>query len=145
MIVVDCSIMISGLLPDEEDAVSDFLLCSLRDGVTTAVVPSLFFQEVSNVLLMAYRRHRISKEIMIEYLDVIAKLPITIDTVAATQGDTMKVVCEFADSYGLTTYDACYLELSVRRDLPIATLDKNMHNVAIELGRAFQIPKDKRE
>lgn len=82
---------------------------------------------------------------MIEYLDVIAKLPITIDTVAATQGDTMKAVCELADNYGLTTYDACYLELSVRRDLPIATLDKNMHNVAIELGRDFQIPKHKRE
>ena len=56
--------MISGLLPDEEEALRDFLLCSLREGVTTAVVASLFFQEVSNVLLMAYRRHRISREIM---------------------------------------------------------------------------------
>ncbi len=82
---------------------------------------------------------------MIEYLDVIAKLPITIDTEAATQGDTMKSVCELADNYGITIYDACYLELSVRRDLPLATLDTNMHNVAIELGRAFQFPKDKRE
>ena len=41
MVVVDCSILISGLLPDEDEAEGEFLLNSLRDSVTVAVVPSL--------------------------------------------------------------------------------------------------------
>lgn len=45
MIVVDCSILISGLLPDETEAKGKFILGVLRDGVTKAVVPSLFYQE----------------------------------------------------------------------------------------------------
>lgn len=140
MVVVDCSIFIAGLLPDEDEAEGEFLLSSLRDGVTVAVVPSLFFQEVSNVLLMAYRRKRISRDIMMQYLDIITELPITIDTVAATQGNTMKIVCDLAAQHGLTTYDACYLELSIRKDIPLATLDSNLYNVAVELGRVYQFP-----
>ncbi len=140
MIVVDCSILISGLLPDETETEGKFLLGNLRDGVTGAVVPSLFYQEISNVLLMAYRRNRISREAMLQYLNVVTILPITIDIEAATQGNTMKTVCELADKYGLTTYDASYLELAIRRDFPLATLDTDLHNVAAELGIAYQIP-----
>lgn len=66
MVVVDCSILISGLLPDGGEAEGEYLLSSLRDSVTVAVVPSLFFQEVSNVLLMAYRRKRISRDTIME-------------------------------------------------------------------------------
>lgn len=142
MIVVDCSILIAALLPDEKEDEAQLLLDNLREGVTEAIVPSLFYMEISNVLLTAYRRNRISRDSMHQYLDVVSILPITIDTDAATQGNTIKMVCELADEHGLTTYDASYLELAIRRGFPLATLDADLHKVAVKLGIAYQIPSN---
>lgn len=137
MIVVDCSVLIAGLLPDEVERQAQSLLEDLQHGRTAAVVPSLFYQEISNALLMAYRRKRISRDVLQQYLDVITILPVTVDTAAATQGSTMKRVCELAEKHGLTTYDASYLELALRLDLPLATLDSDLYNVAVEIGVAY--------
>ena len=138
MIVVDCSVLIAGLLPDEIDEQAQALLEDLQHGAAVVVVPSLFYQEVSNVLLMAYRRKRISKEILSQYLDVVAELPLRIDTAAATQSSTMKTVCELAEKHGLTTYDASYLELAMRLSLLLVTLDSDLHNAAVEENVAYQ-------
>lgn len=142
MIVVDCSVLIAGLLPDEIGVQAQILLEGLQDGAAVGVVPSLFYQEVSNVLLMAYRRKRISKEVLSQYLDVIAILPLRIDTAAATQSSTMKKVCELAEKYGLTTYDASYLELAIRLDLPLVTLDSDLYNAATKESVAYQMTRN---
>lgn len=139
MMVVDCSVLIAGLLPDEVEVQAQALLKDLQQGVSVVVVPSLFYQEVSNVLLMAYRRKRISREVLSQYLDVIAMLPLKVDTAAATQSTTMKTVCELAEKHGLTTYDASYLELSIRLGLPLATLDSDLYNAAVEMDVAYQM------
>ncbi len=139
MIVIDCSVLIAGLLPDEVEERTRKILEDLQHGVTVAVVPSLFYQEISNALLMAYRRRRISREVLSQYLDVMAILPVTVDTAAATQGNTMKAVCELAEEYGLTTYDASYLELALRLDLPLMTLDVDLYEAAVEIGVAYQM------
>ena len=139
MIVVDCSFLIAGLLPDEIEEQAQLILEDLQRGITLAVVPSLFYQEVSNALLMAYRRKRISREVLSQYLDVVAILPVTIDTAAATQGNTMKTVCGLAEKHGLTTYDANYLELAMRLDLPLVTLDSDLYNAAVEVDVAYQM------
>ncbi len=88
---------------------------------------------------MAYRRKRISREVLSQYIDVIATLPVTIDTTAATQGNIMKTVCELADEHGLTTYDASYLELAARLGLPLMTLDTDLYEAAAEIGIAYQM------
>ena len=138
MIVVDCSVLIAGLLPDEIEGQAQGLLEDLQHGAAVVVVPSLFYQEVSNVLLMAYRRKRISKEVLSQYLDVVAGLPLRIDTAASTQSSTMKTVCELAEKHRLTTYDASYLELAMRLSLPLVTLDSDLHNAAVEENVAYQ-------
>ena len=137
MIVVDCSVLIAGLLPDEVEMQAQLLLEDLQHGRIIAVVPSLFYQEISNALLMAYRRKRINRDVLQQYLDVITILPITVDTAAATQGSTMKTVFELAEKHGLTTYDASYLELAMRLDLSLVTLDADLYNVAVEIGVAY--------
>ena len=139
MIVVDCSVLIAGLLPDEIEVQAKKILEDLQQGVVVAVVPSLFYQEISNALLMAYRRKRINREVFLQYLDVITILPLTIDTAAATQNNTMKKVCELAEKHGLTTYDASYLELAARLNLPLMTLDMDLYEVAVEIGIAYRI------
>ena len=45
MIVVDCSVLIAGLLPDEVERQAQLLLEDLQHGRTVAVVPSLFYDE----------------------------------------------------------------------------------------------------
>ena len=138
MIVLDCSVLIAGLLPDEIEEQAQALLEDLQHGATGVVVPSLFYQEVSNVLLMAYRRKRISKEVLSQYLDVVTVLPLRIDTAAATQSNIMKTVCQLAEKHGLTTYDASYLELAMRLSLPLVTLDSDLHNAAVEENVVYQ-------
>ena len=142
MIVVDCSVLIAGLLPDEVEEQAQLILEDLHRGITLAVVPSLFYQEVSNVLLMAYRRTRINQDTLFQYLDIIAMLPVKIDTAAATHGNTMKAVCELAEEHGLTTYDASYLELAVRLDLPLATLDTDLNKAAAKMHVAYQMRRN---
>ena len=139
MIVVDCSVLIAGLLPDEIDGQAQVLLEGLQRGTVVVVVPALFYQEISNVLLMAYRRKRINREVLSQYIDVVAMLPLKVDTAAATQSSTMKTVCELAEQHGLTTYDASYLELAIRFDLPLVTLDSDLYNAAVEVGVAHQM------
>ena len=139
MIVVDCSVLIAGLLPDEIEEQAQALLEGLQRGAVVVVVPALFYQEISNVLLMAYRRKRISREVLSQYLDVVAMLPLRIDTAASTRSSTMKTVCELAEKYGLTTYDASYLEFAIRLDLPLVTLDSDLYNAALEVGVAHQM------
>ena len=139
MIVVDCSVLIASLLPDEIEEQAQLIMVDLQRGVTLAVVPSLFYQEISNALLMAYRRKRINQDILSQYLDVVAMLPVTVDTAAATQGNTMKVVCQLAEKHGLTTYDASYLELAIRLDLPLVTLDSDLYNAAVAVDVAYQM------
>ena len=139
MIVVDCSTLIAGFLPDEVEAEARQLLEALQYGRAVAVVPSLFYQEISNALLMAYRRNRIHRDRFWEYLEVIARLPIRVDTAAATQGTTMLAVCGLAEKYTLTTYDANYLELAMRLGLPLATLDAALAKVAVEVGVVSRI------
>jgi predicted nucleic acid-binding protein len=139
LIVVDASVLIAAFLPDEVEAKATELLEDLQYGRAVAVVPALFYQEISNALLMAYRRKRIQRDRFLAYLRVIASLPILVDTAAATQGTTMLTVSQLAEQHTLTTYDASYLEVAMRRGLPLATLDAALAKVALGVGVASRL------
>ena len=139
LIVVDASAFIAAFLPDEVEVKAIELLEDLQYGRAVAVVPALFYQEISNALLMAYRRKRIQRDRFLAYLRVIASLPILVDTAAATQGTTMLTVSQLAEQHTLTTYDASYLEVAMRRGLPLATLDAALAKVALGVGVASRL------
>jgi predicted nucleic acid-binding protein len=85
------------------------------------VVPALWRLEIANSLTMAVRRGRIDSEFRHAALGDLAMLEITTDphTDSSAWGETLQL----ADQCGLTLYDAAYLELAIRRRLPLATLD----------------------
>ena len=119
-VVLDCSIAVAWCFEDEADPAIDALLDGLR--TEGAVVPALWPLEVTNVLLQAERRGRIAMAAVDGRLAAFAALPITVDSVSWRQnGGT---VLGLARRHGLTTYDAAYLELAMRRCLPLATKDK---------------------
>lgn len=102
-----------------------------------AIVPSLWSLEIGNVLLMSERKMRITLEQRQKALHILTELPIIVDTM--TSNNAWLETMELAERYNLTLYDASYLELSLRRSLPLATFDKQIKKAA-ELSGVCIIP-----
>ena len=124
--VLDCSIAAAWLFEDEARPETDDLLEQLRDG--GALVPNLWHLEVGNVLVQAEKRGRINVAQISARLDLLASLPIVTD--AETSPRAFREILSLARSEALTTYDAAYLELALRRGVPLATQDKALVRAA---------------
>ena len=120
--VLDSSVALAWVLPDEGNAYADALLERLiAEG---AVVPPIWPLEIGNVLLVALRRGRIRQEEFEAMVERLRRLPIEVDIEATDHA--LAGVLVLAAQLGLTTYDAAYLDLAQRRTLPLATLDKRL-------------------
>jgi len=124
--VLDCSIAAAWLFEDEATAQTDDLLQQLRDG--RAFVPNLWHLELGNVLVQAERRKRITSTQISTRLELISRLPIVTDT--ETDSRAFREILTLARTETLTTYDAAYLELAIRRGIPLATQDKALISAA---------------
>ena len=126
VVVLDASIAISWLFEDEASTVTDRLLERIRD--EGAIVPGLWHLELGNVLLQAERRKRIGVDDVAVRLNLIADLPIVVDH--ETTGRAWREILFLARSVGLTTYDATYLELALRRKASLLTKDSELVRAA---------------
>lgn len=97
-----------------------------------AVVPPLWRLEVANGFQSAIRRKRIDQRYRDESLADLKLLPIEID--GECDARVWPFALPLAERFGLSVYDACYLELAQRRDLPLATLDARLHSAGAALG-----------
>lgn len=97
-----------------------------------AFAPDLWRIEVANSLTMGMRRGRITAQERDASLADLEALPIFIDGECSKHiwGKTV----ELADAHNLTVYDASYLELALRRALPLATLDNDLGQAATAAG-----------
>lgn len=122
-VVLDASVTASWLLEDEVDSeASGSLTLARRDG---ALVPHLWHYEVRNALLIAQRRGRLREDEVIERLESLGHLPILTD-----QEPDLRTAMELANGHGLSFYDSMYLELALRRQLPLATFDRRLARAA---------------
>ncbi len=126
MFVLDCSITVAWLFEDESTPQTDELLDRLKD--SGALVPALWRLELGNVLARVERLNRITAAQIADYLDLLDRSPIVADT--ETESRAFREILTLARNEDLTTYDAAYLELAVRRRLPLATLDKDLIRAA---------------
>jgi predicted nucleic acid-binding protein len=96
------------------------------------IVPHLWHLEVANSLTVAVRRKRVTQAFRDDVLKDLAELNISVDgeTAANAWGASVRL----ADLYGLTIYDAAYLELTQRLRLPLATLDLDLAKAARAAG-----------
>ena len=127
--VLDCSVTLSWLLPDERGAATDALVDELER--TTAVVPAIWPYEVANALLVAQRRARIGDDDLLRVRRALAALPIEVEAVA--RDHVLSVVSELGRHLEITSYDAAYVELAARRRLPLATLDARLRKACAAL------------
>lgn len=127
--VLDCSAAVPWVFADEVAEACDGLLDRLAEG-ERAWVPALWHLELGNVLLGAQRRGRIDQAGIEAFFARLGTFDIQVDseTMARAWGKTL----DLALLHRLSTYDAAYLELALRRDLPLATLD----NALIAAARA---------
>ncbi|NBC34467.1 MAG: PIN domain-containing protein [Alphaproteobacteria bacterium] len=122
-LVLDGSIAASWCLPDEFSEISDRVLERAR--IDRCFVPSLFWFEIRNVLVINERRGRISRWQSQDGLHRISRLFLIVDWIPEEQA-----VLSIARRHRLTVYDAAYLELALRQGALLATLDRRMAAVA---------------
>ena len=95
------------------------------------VAPRIWWYELRNALLVNERRGRISPQQVSDTLADSLALGILIDD----EYDESRLV-DLARRYELTVYDAAYLEVAVRRSLPLATFDPRLREAAEAIGVA---------
>ena len=129
-LIVDASLALTWCFPDEANPATDAL--SKRASETGIVVPTLWHIEMANGLIQGERRKRISASQITAKLEMLEAL--LIETDQETVGRAFRETLMLARAHRLTAYDACYLELALRRGLPLATLDRELGAAAQELG-----------
>ena len=104
-----------------------------------AFVPATWSLEIANVIAKSEARGTLLPNRSQAFLSALGAAPIECD------GDThLRALSEtlaLARRYGLSSYDASYLELALRRGLPLASLDKGLTKAARRAGvKRFQAP-----
>lgn len=120
--VLDCSMTMAWVFSDEATVATDALRESLMND--SAAVPVLWAIEVGNVLLVATRRGRIIENDWARIGRDLAALPIDVDSLSLER--VLEAALPLASKRGISVYDAMYLELTLRRALPLATLDRKL-------------------
>ncbi len=129
--VVDASVGFAWVYPSQTSAETDKLLEEIEAGAT-AVVPSFWFLEIANSLLAAQRRHLLTAAERKGALEKLASLRYTVDE--NTRQTAFRKTSELAEKYGLSVYDAVYLEAALRRKLPLGSRDGALRNAAQRCG-----------
>lgn len=128
--VLDASIALAWCFTDEKSAATDDLLERLHS--ESGYVPALWALEITSILLMAERKKRISYATAVKFMDILLTLPIEVDLDA--NGKLSHEILLLAHTEKLTSYDAAYLELALRKGLPLASKDKALQAAADRLG-----------
>ncbi len=128
MLVVDASAAMSWCFEDEFDARAEAWLEHVR--AEGALIPPLWFSEVTNALLMAERRGRTTQAKTARYVEVLEDLPLEV----IESDPDMADVVHHARQFGLTTYDATYLLIAMQSGLALATRDAALTRAAEAAG-----------
>lgn len=131
--VLDASVASSWCFPDdptENTPYSRYVLAELA--VRDAVVPAVWAYEIANIVFVSFtKRKRISERQIKEYLERLRALPIR----AEPSGIWSNLGLEtHARKWNLAAYDAAYLDLAIRTQLPLATTDGALRTAALSEG-----------
>lgn len=130
-LVIDASLTLSWLLPDEQSALSLAVRGELLT-VERAWVPAHWRLDVCNSLWVAERRRRLDATGVAQAVALFTQLPVLVDseTNQRASGETLAL----ARQHGLSVYDAAYLELALRRGAALASFDSPLRAVAKKLA-----------
>jgi predicted nucleic acid-binding protein len=130
-IVLDASLALAWVLPDEANEAADRLLDALTDE-TVLVVPSIWFSEVANALVKKLRIGRLQDAQFHTAREEMQDLPLRAEELPSA--DILGPVAELARARSLSVYDASYLHVALTRRVPLATLDLRLRAAAEAAG-----------
>ena len=133
--ILDNSIVCGWFLENQATPYSDAIIERLRDD--RAAVPALWELDFTNVLRTACLRQRMTAQAAQRVIAQIVSLPIDVDRQPVPASEILGLALRF----GLSSYDAAYLELALRLQLPVATGDGPLRAaLAAGLGLAGPTP-----
>ena len=128
---MDCSFTAALFLPDKASAQVNRFFSEYPDS-RTLHVPLLWWYELTNVLCVAQRKKLLKEVDAQRIIGLLSGLPMETDE--AQGASYIRRLYEVAHTYGLSSYDAAYLELAIRVDGRLATLDKELIAAARACG-----------
>lgn len=123
--VLDASVTLTWAFPDEWHSIAVRARQTLESPVGTAVVPSFWWFEVRNILIVNERRGRIDSQGTIDFLNELSNLNFR----TAPIGDDAALL-GLARKHKLSVYDSAYLALAIEQKAPLATLDQKLRDAA---------------
>lgn len=132
--VLDAQTALAWHFEDEATPDTDALLEQFNTEDVFAIVPTIFHYEVANCLVGNERRKlpRSTPAKSAAFLGALAQLPIETDEASTLL--TAAQTAELARTHGLSVYDASYLELAMRKSVPLATRDPLLVPAAKRVG-----------
>jgi len=131
--VLDNSVAMLWLLPQSNPQGQSLAFQALDHiQATGANVPSLWRLEAANVISKSLRLNKISQAQASTFIALLENLDIEIDD--QTDQRAFHDTLELSRRYNLSAYDAAYLELALRKGIPIATLDERLLSAARSSG-----------
>jgi predicted nucleic acid-binding protein len=129
--VVDASVAIAWVHPAQATDATRAMLGYVRQGAVIHV-PALWPLEVANALLVLSRRHKLTEAERRAALGWIERLSFTTDH--EMSAIAFRRLSDLAGEHALSVYDAAYLELALRRGLPLACKDGPLREAAAKCG-----------
>jgi predicted nucleic acid-binding protein len=129
--VLDASVALSWFFDDEFSPYSDSIAEIMPQ--SQAVVPIIWPLAMANGFLTAFRRGRLQETQVAALIGALGRLRIDIDNGIAPES-LAQATLTLGIAHRVSAYDASYLELAMRRGLPIATQDEKLIQAATETG-----------
>jgi predicted nucleic acid-binding protein len=129
-LVLDSSVALTWIYADEGDEQTERVLQRVTQ--LEAWVPAIWRLEVANSLQQGLKRGRIDQDDRDLGLADLSRLRIRVDP--ETDTHAWSATLGLSARFNLTVYDAAYLELAMRRGLPLATLDRDLRAAATAAG-----------
>lgn len=126
--VLDNSVVSGWYLESQADAYTEAIAVRLQED--RALVPPIWELELANVLRTACLRQRMTAQAAQAIASQIALLPIEVDREPVPRSHLLSLALRF----GLSGYDAAYLELALRLQVPIASQDAALRDAALASG-----------
>ena len=130
MFVLDASLALSWVFDEEETERSREVLNRIVDDVV--VVPSVWPLEVANAVLIGLRRDRFTEDDAAAFVDALSAFDVEVDELGHRVA--FGALVPLAQEHGITSYDASYVELALRRGAPLATFDAGLARAARAAG-----------
>jgi predicted nucleic acid-binding protein len=133
LFVLDASVAISWCFPGDPNENTPYSRAVLsRLAEDDAIVPEIWAFEIANSIFVSYsKRKRITERQIREYLDLLEALPIRVESRTMLENVDLE---SFSRRLDIAAYDAAYLHLALRTNLPLATSDGPLRKAAIAGG-----------